>query len=470
MPTAPTDKNRAPSVNQTNDTTTKQHKMKFANFCVALAAASMVSCTTITVAQVDAVLTDSPVVLEKRARKVVMNKDYKKLQQMKAGEASSSAAPTPWLRTIYSNKKEIVTPTVVGGVTFSAKPPTTTNGLEPWISLKKDGSPVTIKPKMKNGNIQNKSPDYSTWFQNPVTIQYTKEELQAHNQEDDQIFTHVEYEAEDLTYKLLNPIFRCTPPSYKKKGLAKDTSSEPFCFPQDNAVLKMDKTYFVTWYYRFFDEEVKNVKVHLSYVKEAASQKGLKRDLAVNNQTEESDVGDESENEKRSSVIELGGLLDGKSFFVSDWLAKDEGYFPITVDPKWFGENDYYRKVTITLQPDNVPDEEFERLKNYVVIEIAKGAKVSKGSHQDLKKQEEREKLKAQYGEDYVLEEGIDEKYLIILSLPTCVLLAAFGMYLFVLINKRNTDLSFLKKVKFNRNKKRSKYTELPQWEGSKKD
>lgn len=420
----------------------------------------MVSCSTITVAQVDAVLTDSAVELEKRAKEVVVNKDYKKIQQMKAGKVSSSATPTPWLRTIYGSKKEIVTPTVVAGVTFSAKPPITTDGLEPWVSLKKDGSPVTIKPKMKNGHIQNKSPDYSTWFQNPVTMRYTKEELQAHNQEEDQIFTHVEYEPEDLTYRLLNPIFRCTPPSYKKKGLAKDTSSEPFCFPQDNAVLKMDKTYFLTWYYRYFDEKVTNVRVHLSYVKEAARQKGLKRDLAAVNDTE-----------KRSSVIEYGGLLDGKSFFVSDWLAKEEGYFPIFVDPSWFGENDYYRKVTISLQPDNVPDEEFDRLKDYVVIEIAKGAKVAKGSHQDIKKQEEREKLKAQYGDDYVVEEGIDyEKYMIIISMPTCVLLAAFGMYLFVLINKRNTDLTFLRKVKFNRNKTRSKYSELPQWEGSKKD
>lgn len=462
MPAVPTVKNRAPSVNQANRNVyqNKQHTMKLASFWVALTTASIVSCSTITIAHVDAQLTDSPVAIDKRAKEVVVNKDYKNLQNMKAGSVSSSAAPTPWLRTIYDDKKEIVTPTVIAGVTFSAKPPATTNGLEPWISLNKEGSPVTIKPKMKNGNIQNKSPDYSTWFQTPVTTRYTKEELQAHNQEDDQIFTHVEYIPEDLTYKLLNPIFRCTPLSYKKKGLAKDTSSEPFCFPHDNANLKMDKTYFITWYHRFFKDEVENVKVHLSYVKEAARQKGLKRDLSS-----------ENKKDKRSSVMELGGLTDGKSFFVSDWLAKDEGYFPITIDPEWFGDKEYYRKVMISLQPDNVSDEEFDRLKNYVVIEIAKGAKVAKGSHEDIKKQEEKEKLKAQYGDDFVMEDGIDyEKYLIIISLPTCVLLATFGMYLFAKINKRNTDLSFLKKVKFNRNKKRSKYSELPQWEGAKKD
>lgn len=433
--------------------------MKSCNFLVVLTIASMVNCNTMPT-HVDAQVTNVPVAVDKRAKEVVVNKDYKKLQEMKAGAVSSSVAPTPWLRTIYDNKKEIVTPTVIAGVTFSAKPPATTDGLEPWISLKKDGSPVTIKPKMKNGNIQNKSPDYGTWFQTPVTMRYTKEELQAHNQKDDEVFTHVEYTPEDLTYKQLNPILRCTPLLYKKKGLAKDTSSEPFCFPQDNANLKMDKTYFITWYHRFFDDKVENVKVHLSYVKEAVRQKGLKRDLTPQNP-----------NEKRSSVIELGGLIDGKSFFVSDWLAKDEGYFPITIDPKWFGESEYYRKVMISLQPDNVLDEEFDRLKNSVVIEIAKGAKVSKGYHEDIKKQEEKEQLRAQYGDDYVIEEGIDyEKYLIIISLPVCVLLATFGMYLFVLINKKNTDLSFLKTVKLNRNKKRSRYSELPQWEGTKHD
>lgn len=439
--------------------------MKFAYIWGLLVTTSVVNCVTVTVKEVDAQITDSTVLLEKRYKDVVVNKDYKKLQEMKSSPPTTDDGPSPWLRTIYSNKKEIVTPTVIAGVTFSAKPPATTDGLEPWISLKKDGSPKTIKPKMKNGKIQNKSPDYNTWFQTPVTRTYTKEELQAHNQEDDQIFEHVEYLPEDLTYKMLNPIIRCTPEFYKKKGMAKDKSSEPFCFPSDNSNWKADKTYFVTWYHRFFDDEVKNVRLHLSYVRESLRQKGLKRDEVMNLTVSVDKYS------KRSSVMEKGGLLDGKSFFVSDWVAKDEGLLPITVDPEWIGD-DFYRKILISLQPDTVDDEEFDRMKNFVVVEIAKGAKVAKGHLEDIKKQEERERLKAELGDDYVVEEGIDyEKYMVMMSLPLCVLVAAFGMYLFVLLNKRNTDLSFLKKVKFNHKKPKSrKYTELPQWEGPKND
>ena len=51
-------------------------------------------------------------------------------------------------------KVEIVTPTIIQGVTFNAQPPSTTNGLEYWVSLKDDGSPKTIKPQMKNGQIK----------------------------------------------------------------------------------------------------------------------------------------------------------------------------------------------------------------------------------------------------------------------------------------------------------------------------
>ena len=65
---------------------------------------------------------------------------------------------------------------------------------------------------------------------------------------------------------------------YKKKGIGRDKTTEPFCTPKDDARLTKDKTYFVTWYSRFFDEnKVDKVRIHLSNIKESLKQKGLKK-------------------------------------------------------------------------------------------------------------------------------------------------------------------------------------------------
>lgn len=424
------------------------------------------------VSSADAQVTEPPH-LEKRYKDVIVNKNYKDLELLKKyGTPEPEPTLKPWVRTIYSTKVEIVTPSVVAGVTFGAKPPRTTDGLEPWISLNKDGSPKTIKPKMKNGAIKDKSPDYGTWFQTATTVKYTKEELKAHNMGEDEVFHEESFIEEDLTYRLLNPLLRCTPDYYKKKGMAKDTSPEPFCFPRDDARLYQELTYFVTWYYRFFDEEVKNVKLHLSYVKESARQKGLKRDLGAKKDDDKSELG------KRSVVMEKGGSLGQRSFFTSDWIAKEEGFFALEVRPEWL-EKEFYRKVLLSLQPDNVADDEFDPMSKFIVVELAQRAKVAKGHQEDIKKTEERQKMKAMYGDDYDVEEGLDyEKYIIIMTMPTCVMLAVLFMYFFVWYNKRSHDISFLKLVKFSRKKrsklpfkgKKSQYTELPQFSGPKAD
>ncbi|KAM9919397.1 hypothetical protein OXX80_012716, partial [Metschnikowia pulcherrima] len=178
-------------------------------------------------------------------------------------------------------------------------------------------------------------------------------------------------------------------------------------------------------------------------------------------------------------IIEQGGSLGEASFFASEWMPKEEGIFPIEINPDWL-QGEYYKKVLISLQPDNVSDDEFDHMSNFIVIEIAQRAKVAKGHAEDITKQEERQRMKALYGDSYDVEEGIDyEKYIIIMTMPTCVLLAVVFMYLFVWYNSRDHDLSFLKKVKFAkkkstklpfRRKKESKYTELPQWDGPKSD
>ncbi|KAK6458077.1 uncharacterized protein RJT20DRAFT_104274 [Scheffersomyces xylosifermentans] len=424
-------------------------------------------------AVVSAVETPPPVVLEKRAKEVIINKEYQKQQEAKAakqaGAVSSSTPPAKWFRTVTrpdTTLVEIVSPTVIAGVTFGAKPPTTTNGLEPWISLKKDGSPQTIKPELKNGHFKKASPTYGTWFATATTVTYNKEQLKAHNMAEDEIFEEVIHIDEDPYEHSLDPLIRCTPDHYAKKGMSKTRTTEPFCFPRDNQRWLKDKTYFVTWFSRFFDEDVENVKIHLFYVQESSHQKGFKkRDF----EEEEGNKFMRTDNlTKRSDIIEKGGKTQGLAFYSSDWIKKTKGWEPITVDENWIGPNEWYRKALISIQPDNVSDEDFDHMAYSIVVEVGKGVTVSKGHLEDLKK------LDAKYNDpDYEVEEGIDfEKYMIMMSMPTCVAIAALFMYFFVYVNK--IDLSHLKKRKFaGKNTKHKKipfirkkhdYTSLPQF------
>lgn len=415
--------------------------------------------------------------LQKRYKEVIINKEYQKEQEAKKakaeGKTTTSEAPKKWHRTIYSTQVEIVQPTVIAGVTFSAKPPTTTDGMEPWISLNKNGSPKTIKPKNKNGRIQNGSPTYGTWFATPTTVVYSKEELKAHNMADDEVYEHVEYVPEDLTYHSLNPILRCVPDYYGPKGMAKIDKTEPFCFPRENEVLLKDGTYFVTWFSRFF-KDVEKVRIHLSLIKESARHKGMKREVAGGSKGPSFlEKGVEkllSTVSKRSSVIEKGGSLQDASFWSSDWVSNDAGFLPLTIKEEWFTSSDWYKKVLILIQPESVSDEDFDVMKNSIVVEFRKGATVSKGTNLDLKKLEEKY---SKEGIDYEVEEGIDEKYYVMMTMPLVVAIAALGMYIFVMVNKKSTDLSHLKRRKFaGKNtthrrvlfKKKQDYSELPQF------
>ncbi|GME77111.1 unnamed protein product [Ambrosiozyma monospora] len=113
--------------------------------------------------------------------KAIVNKEYAQAQKEKLEGTKIEEAPRPWLRTIYGTIPEVVTPTVIGGVTFSTKPPATTDGLEPWVTIKKDGTPKTIKPKLKNGQLKNGKPDVKNYFKEQSTIIYSQEQLKAHN-------------------------------------------------------------------------------------------------------------------------------------------------------------------------------------------------------------------------------------------------------------------------------------------------
>lgn len=376
--------------------------------------------------------------LEKRYKEKIVNPEYKKLQDEKQKTSSTTRTKLkPWLTTISSTRTELVTPTVFAGVTFNAKPPKTTNGMEPWVSLKKDGSPKTILPKNKNGHIKDGSPTYGTWFAQVTTIKYTKEEIKAHNMADDEVYEHEEVIYEDDPYARLNPVMRCTPDSYFKKGMGKDITSEPFCTPHDNQALKMDETYFVTWYSKFFKSD--NIKIHASYLKETLRQKGMKRLNISSN--------DEADLDKRSSLLEKGASISEKSFFSTDWIPNSKGIYPLTIDPKWFGPKDWSRKVLLTIQPDDVDIGDLDYIKNSVVILIEKGAKVSKEHLTDLKKLEE--KWRNQHLNVEIDEGPGYEKYIVMMTIPTCVCIFGLFMYLFILVNRRYIDLSHLKKRSF---------------------
>jgi len=373
----------------------------------------------------------SPLTLSVGPTPAPLEKRYRRVRVPDSTTTSSTTEiPKPWIRTIYSSVKEIVTPTVIEGVTFSAKPPSETNGLIPWVSLNKDGSPKTIKPQIKNGQTKNASPTYSTYFQTATTVTYNYEDLKAHNMDPDSIHEEVDYIDEDKTYVSLNPLIRCTPDRYYKKGLAKNIESAPFCTPREGSSLKLGKVYFITWFTKFFPKDVDKVRIHLSYVKESLQDKGMyKREVE-------------------------------SAFFTSDWIKNLDGYFPLEIQEDWL-LGKFQQNVGVSIQPNNIPDDEFNLLTNATIFKIMKGAKVAKKNKQTR-----------------ILEDqGItnDNPYYVMLALPSVVCVAGLGMYIFVWMTKNDRDISAIRsKVykskhkilgKFKPRSNNRKYSELPQYD-----
>ncbi|QLG71753.1 hypothetical protein HG535_0C01020 [Zygotorulaspora mrakii] len=358
-------------------------------------------------------------------------------------KATTSEEPKPWHRTVYGSVKEIVTPTVIGGVTFSAKPLATTDPLQPWVSLERNGRPKTIKPKLKNGRLENGSPTYSTYFQTVTTRTYSYEELKAHNMDPDgPPHEEEEFINEDDTYVSLNPIIRCTPDRYVNKGITKDVPSEPFCTPEEGQTLKQGDTFFATWYTNFFrdedsDEVVENVRVHFSHVTESYHEKGLKK-------------------------------REVSSFFTSEWLKNVDGVYPFEIENEWLGDL-RRRKIVISVQPENVPDEEFDPLDKGIAVYIDKGSAVTR------KTKEQR-----------ALEDaGItgNKWWYVAITMPTVVIIALVLMYFFLYANhgyrdfsditqkamkKKHRVLGKVSEMKKFRNTKNHKYSELPSYKPGK--
>lgn len=352
-------------------------------------------------------------------------------------ETTTSEQPRPWRRTIYTTKIEIVTPTVIAGVTFSSNPGPTSNPLAPWISLNNKGEPKTIMPKLKDGRTINGSPTYSTYFQTAVTHTFSYEELKAHNMDKDEIYEEHIFLEEDKTYVSLNPLIRCTPDRYFNKGLSKDISSAPFCTPWENSEFKVDNTYFISWFTRFFSNEtsgetIDKVRLHLSYVQEKMYDKGLT---------------------KRENFA---------TFFSSEWINNVDGIYPLTILEDWL-QNSYSRKAIVSIQPSHIPDDEFNPLDHGVVVNIVLGSRVFKTTKDQM-----------------VLEDaGIsnDNWYYVALTIPTIVLFAIVCMYFFLHLSKNHRDFTDIKRSALNqkrrvlgkfkdmkrfKNTRNHKYEELP--------
>ncbi|SCU83107.1 LAME_0C03994g1_1 [Lachancea meyersii CBS 8951] len=327
---------------------------------------------------------------------------------------TTSEVIKPWRRTIYSTQVEVVTPTVIAGVTFSAKPAVTPDPLQPWVSLDKLGNPKTVKPEIKKGRTVRGTPDYSTYFQTLHVTTLTGDEIGAHNMDKDDILVEDVFEDEDKTYVSLNPIIRCTPQRYRNKGLAKDISSEPFCTPFENVEWKIDHTYFVTWYTKFFedpetDKIAEKVRLHAFYVKEKAHEKGFK---------------------KRN--------LHG-AFFSTEWVKNVDGLYPMEPTEEWL-QDKYERRILIAIQPDYIEDEAFDPWANGILLHVIMGSRVFKNTKEQLALQDA----------------GIsdDTWYYVALTMPTMVVVACVAMYFFLHLNKTHRDIHDVRQFAVNQRRR----------------
>lgn len=403
-------------------------------------------------------------------------------------ETSQSASSTstevnndllPWVRTIDLTTATIVTrvtPEIISLntkdlITISAKPTATldqlNSHLRPWVSINKDGTPKTIKPKLVNGHeVKNGGYDlldYSTYFMKETTKTFSYEEMgKPKGMDPDETEVEVVKELEDPLFEWdLNPIMRCFPGNfnkmnpknqivYKQDKNNKDAetnvqlTSEPFCAPKENTVWKMGKTYFTHWYYKFFfdsinEEYAEKVKIHLTYITESYKDQGMnKRELSE----------------------------DQLSFWSSDWISNKQGYLPIYIN-ETFLKNDFEEKILLTIQPDYMSDVEFHPLMtelNPVKLSIIRGTKIVKQNGDDLEfKHWGTEKQQSKYGKGKTVLE-------IIIIIPCVVLVAFICMFIFVKVNGKNRDFSFVKKLKGSKLKKNinlnrfknHKYEELP--------
>ncbi|KAK9457329.1 hypothetical protein V1511DRAFT_163383 [Dipodascopsis uninucleata] len=234
----------------------------------------------------------------------------------------------PWTRTAPDGAVQTVTPVIVEGITISARPPVVTPTAPiPWISLKNNGAPVTIKPKVKKEGITEKaSPTYGTWFAENTGVagaaatavdgvSKTGGKTQDKNQQ--QLLSKY-FPGE---FERLNPVIRCTPEKYLEHG-----ELAPFCSPFSNTELMSGHAYFITWYSKYFNDT--KVRINL-----------LDYDtLAIT--SPDGDIGTEHQNLKEFA------------FYTTDWIDNELGYYYLEIDSEWLKKR-FERAVYIQIESPN---------------------------------------------------------------------------------------------------------------------
>jgi hypothetical protein len=235
----------------------------------------------------------------------------------------------PWPRTV-SGKFELVTPVVIGGITFSASPKSIDTPT-PWISLKNDGTPKTIVPKVKGGETKNPWPDYGTYFATPMTMTYDLSTLIA-GHTGEKYLEAINYVPEDDTNRGLTPLLRCTPDRYfDRRGIKH--GSAPFCTPQQNSHIMAHQIHWVTWYTTYFND-TDMIRLHLAYVEESHH-----RDVT-----------------KRSR---------GHAFWTTDWMD-NSGMYPLLVQEDWLS-GEYEQLAVLAIQSESDDNEVFDVLQGTII-------------------------------------------------------------------------------------------------------
>lgn len=324
--------------------------------------------------------------------------------------------PSPWLRTV-SSKVELVTPTIIGGVTFSAKPKDVKTPV-PWLSVQPNGFLKTIVPVIKDGVTKNASPDHGNYFDVAVTTTISLGEVIKEHKGSGQMHEEVKHipepNAED---RLLNPIMRCTPDRYfKKKVYDTKELQKPFCSPSHDTGIIVGETHWITWYTRFFPD-AKKVRLHMAYIERGKNGSGFKK-RDVNGPEED-------------------------AFFTTEWMDNLDGVYPLQITPEELLDQPI-QNVILSIQPDTVADEDFDLVNGTMLI-----------LRRWPVKQKKLKKLK-------MANENNGSALYVALTIPTIIVVFLCG---YAMINYMFKDNRTWKKLKIktrSRALNNSRYTALP--------
>ncbi|KAK7202682.1 hypothetical protein BZA70DRAFT_100824 [Myxozyma melibiosi] len=274
----------------------------------------------------------------------------------------------PWTRTAPDAHTEVVTPLLVEGVTISPRPPAVTPTIAlPWVSLKPNGAPVTIKPKVKKeGYVEKPSPSYGTWF--PEETAVVDADAIASGAGDDDAADTAAAKSKDKKQKQvvmggryfkgefdrLNPVIRCTPERYVMNG-----DYAPFCTPALDAELMSGHSYFVTWYSHYFNA----TKVRLNL---------LDYDTLSIASPEKFGAAEEEE------------TLKEYAFFTTEWIDNELGYYFLEIDPKWIGKP-FSKSVYVHIESPDQAGEDID-IQHVPIIKLLKGPKVIHSSKERYEK------------------------------------------------------------------------------------